>query len=151
LIWMRDSSNFPTGALIRCQCSNSVLANSDAHPLIRLETRLNESDLKRQFQWMGKRNYYLASTGVLLSHLQLERETMPTLYDSTLWSETWAQADEQAQHLKSVPLQGLIRQTALTDWESSDFLLKLDGNISLGLRDIGFPAETMPRETMPMP
>lgn len=151
LIWMRDSSSFPNGPAIRCQCSHSVLANSDAQPLIRLETKQNESELKRQFQWVGKRNYYLTGTGVLLSYLQLERDTMPTLYDSTLWSETWAQSDEQAQHIKSVPLQGIIRQTAFSDWEASDFLLKLDGNISIGLRDIGFPAETMPRETMPMP
>lgn len=151
LIWIRDFNSFTAGLSMRCQFSNSVLANSDAHPLIRLETKQNETDLKRLFHWAGKRNYYLTGNGIVLSHHRLDRDSMATLFDSTLWSETWAQADEQAQHIKSIPLQGVIRQVAFSDWESSDFLLKLDGSLSVGLREIGFPAETMPRETMPMP
>lgn len=141
---LRASSTMPLMLALRCQPTQSILAVGEGQHMIRLDVQQSDNELKRKLLWQGKRNCYIGS-GVFLAYQQLDQTSMATLYDASLWSELWGGDDEQAQFMKSLPMTGLLRQTSLSEWEAGDFVFKMEPGNSMGMRDIGIPADTMPK------
>ena len=146
ILQLRATTTMPQLGALRCVINQSILASSEMQPLVRIETQQSDSDLKRKLLWQGKRNIYLSASGTMLATQQLGEATA-TLYDANLWGDTWGSDDEQAQIVKQVPLQGLLRQTPLAEWESIDYGLREAGN--LNVREMGLPMESMPRNQSP--
>jgi len=128
---------------VRVQSSNSLLATSEAQPLIRMDGNQNENDLKRRLSWLGKRNCYAAS-GPMITTQAFDKEAMASQYDATYWSEMWGGDDEQAQIVKMAPLAGISRSTNISEWEARDWATKVDDNSMLKLRDIGVSPDQLP-------
>lgn len=146
ILQLRATTAMPQLGALRCVINQSILASSEMQPLVRIETQQSEGELKRKLLWQGKRNIYLSASGTMLATQQLGEATA-TLYDANLWGDTWGSDDEQAQIVKQVPLQGLLRQTPMAEWESTDFGLREAAN--LNVREMGLPMESMPRNQSP--
>lgn len=144
ILQLRASTNMPQLLALRCQPTQTILAVSEGQPMVRVDVQQSDSELKRKLIWQGKRNCY-GGTGTYLSFQQLDQNAMATQYDASLWSELWGGDDEQAQMIKTLPITGLMRQTALAEWEANEFVLRMDGNSPMSIRDIGLPVEAMPR------
>lgn len=147
---LRSTASMPQLLTVRCQLTQSILAVSENIPIVKLDIQNGDNDLKRKLLWQGRRNCYVA-TGAMLASQQPDQNAMAILYDTALWSELWGGDDEQAQFMKSLPLAGLLRQTSLSEWESAEFLLKMDGSSPMGMRDVGVSVEAMPKTTSQSP
>lgn len=152
LLHLRSTSSMPQLMALRCTVNQSIIATGDQQPMVRFDVQQADSDLKRRLFWQGKRNIYLTSASTMMSYQQIDRDTMATLYDSTLWSEFWGNDDEQAQIVKSInALSGISRQVTLADWETTDFAVRLENGNTFSMRDMGLPMEAMPRTNGQMP
>lgn len=150
ILQLRASTTMPQMLGLRCQPTQSILAVGEGQPMIRLDVQQSDNDLKRKLLWQGKRNCYVG-TGSFLAFQQLDQNSMATLYDASLWSELWGGDDEQAQFMKTLPMTGLLRQTALNEWDASEFVLKMEPGTSMSMRDIGIPVDAMPRSNSQIP
>lgn len=146
LLFVRSTNAMPQLLPLRCIVNQTILATGEQQPMVRLDVQQADSDLKRKLFWQGKRNIYLSPNSTLMSYHLLDRDTMATLYDATLWSEYWGSEDEQSQVIKTLTaLQGLARQTPFADWEANDFTMRYENGNALGMRDMGLPLVAMPR------
>lgn len=143
---LRASTTMPQMLALRCQPTQSILAVGEGQPMIRLDVQQSDSEIKRKLLWQGKRNCY-AGSGSFLTYQQLDQNSMATQYDASLWSELWGSDDEQAQFMKTVPMSGLLRQTSLSEWDTAEFMLKVETGNSMGMRDIGIPLDAMSRNS----
>jgi serine/threonine protein kinase len=140
---LHGTPGMPQLVPVRVQSSSSLLATSEAQPLIRVDGNQNESELKRRLTWFGKRNCYAAS-GPMITAQAFDKETMASQYDATYWSEMWGGDDEQAQIVKTAPLAGINRSANVSEWEPRDWAPKVDDNSMLKLRDIGVSPDQLP-------
>jgi serine/threonine protein kinase len=143
VIQLHGTPGMPQLVPVRCHVSQCLLS-ADAQPLVRVDANQAETELRRKLIWTGKRNCYAVS-GSLLQWQSLDRETLASQYDASLWSELWGADDEQAQILKSVLFTGNSRSTNFADWEPGDLMPKLDAASSMALREIGVVPDQLPQ------
>ncbi len=116
LFWLRSSSSmgsahFPVRVNPVVQC---LLAMPEPGSLIRVEGLRNEAELRRRFEWKGRRNIY-AATGSLLSLEPMDRMDRPEYYDAPRWGELWGRDERDAQFARSLRFVGQLESRAYLD------------------------------------
>ncbi len=112
LIWLRSSmqrsAHYPVRVNPIVQC---LLAMPEQGSLIRVEGLRNEAELRRRFEWRGRRNIY-ATTGSLLSWEPLDRMDRPEYYDAPRWGELWGRDERDAQYARALRFVGQLEGRA---------------------------------------